>query len=152
MEKEKKSKSKSKVWIIVLCVVLVILINLLPVGLMIFGIFSSTSDFEVLDDGSVTINDGDLTIKSNQVGQYNEKDECYYVEGLLTNNTDDIYEYIDLTYTFYDDKGYILGNSSAYLEEIGKDDTWRFKVGYCEIDSKDVSSFKFDNVYLSKQF
>lgn len=148
--KEEKKNKKSNVIIIVACIILVLLINLLPIGLIIFGLFMDSSSYEILADGSVSINKGDLTIKASQKGEYNEKEECYYVEGLLVNNTDNVYEYVDLTYTFYDDNGYTLGNSTAYLDKLDKNGTWKYKVSYCDIDSSDVTDFKFNSVYLSR--
>ena len=75
----------------------------------------------------------------------------YYVEGYLHNNTDRVYLGIQITYTIYDIKGNVLGESYAYISKLESNKTWNFKSIYDEVDSKDALKFELSEVsFLQK--
>ena len=49
-------------------------------------------------------------------------------------------------YNVYDKEGNLLGTANAYIDNLGKGQTWKFKAYYTDIDSKDVVSYKLDTV------
>ena len=84
-------------------------------------------------DGIVYIDKGNLTITKD-------------VEGYLHNNSNRSYKSIAVSYTIYDAKGNVLGESNAFLSNLEKGKTWNFKSVYDDIDSKDALRFEIREV------
>ena len=97
-------------------------------------------------DGIVYIDKGNLTITKDVVGYYNSESNVYYVEGYLHNNSNRSYKSITVSYTIYDAKGNVLGESNAFLSNLEKGKTWNFKSVYDDIDSKDALRFEIREV------
>ena len=97
-------------------------------------------------DGIVYIDKGNLTITKDVVGYYNSESNVYYVEGYLHNNSNRSYKSITISYTIYDAKGNVLGESNAFLSNLEKGKTWNFKSVYDDIDSKDALRFEIREV------
>lgn len=143
---KKQTKKKMPTW----AVLLIVLGAILFVLELIFIVNNINDEMKALklyeQDGIVYIDKGNLTITKYVVGYYNSESNVYYVEGYLHNNSDRSYKAISISYTIYDVKGNVLGESHAYLSNLEKGKTWNFKSVYDEIDSKDALRFEIREV------
>ncbi len=137
-------KRKTPTWVIVLIVAIVVLFYVGFIGLCIF--VSDDSDVKTNKNGSVSIDDGQLTIEKGTKGYYDEKTDNFYIIGTLTNNSSDDYDYVTINYHVSDKDGNILGNATDSIDNLEKGKSWKFKVVYQNVDAKEVKNFKINNV------
>lgn len=137
-------KRRTPTWVIVLIVVMVVLFYVGFIGLCIF--VSDDSDVKTNKNGSVSIDDGQLTIEKGTKGYYDEKTDNFYIIGTLTNNSSDDYDYVTINYHVSDKDGNILGNATDSIDNLEKGKSWKFKVVYENVDAKEVKNFKINNV------
>ena len=145
-EKKVVKNNKMPAWATILIIlgVFLFILELIYVGVNIKDEFEATRLYE--KDGVYYIDKGNLTITSDVVGYYNSENNIYYVEGYLHNNSERAYKEISVSYTIYDIKGNVLGESSTYLSCLDKGKTWNFKSVYDEIDSKKALKFELRKV------
>ena len=141
-------KSKPAKWLIVL-IIIGCLYYIVPIGLFAFAMIADnySLEYKVLDDGSINIDKNKLTIQSNVKGYYVEEKKAYYIEGKLTNNTDEDYYGIDINYYVYNEAGEVLGEASNYIQKLGAKKTWNFKAIYDDVDADTVSKFEYNPSY-----
>lgn len=146
-----KKRKKMPTWGILL-IVLGGFLFILEISMLFNAIMDSCDSFKFkVEDGVTYIDNGNLTITKDVVGYYNNEEDKYYVEGYLHNNTDRVYLGIQITYTIYDIKGNVLGESYAYISKLESNKTWNFKSIYDEVDSKDALKFELSEVsFLQK--
>lgn len=137
-------KRRTPTWVIVLIVAMVVLFYVGFIGLCIF--VSDDSDVKTNKNGSVSIDDGQLTIEKGTKGYYDEKTDNFYIIGTLTNNSSDDYDYATINYHVSDKDGNILGNATDSIDNLEKGKSWKFKVVYENVDAKEVKNFKINNV------
>lgn len=137
-------KRRTPTWVIVLIVAMVVLFYVGFIGLCIF--VSDDSDVKTNKNGSVSIDDGQLTIEKGTKGYYDEKTDNFYIIGTLTNNSSDDYDYVTINYHVSDKDGNILGNATDSIDNLEKGKSWKFKVVYQNVDAKEVKKFKINNV------
>ncbi len=137
-------KRRTPTWVIVLIVAMVVLFYVGFIGLCIF--VSEDSDVKTNKNGSVSIDDGQLTIEKGTKGYYDEKTDNFYIIGTLTNNSSDDYDYVTINYHVSDKDGNILGNATDSIDNLEKGKSWKFKVVYENVDAKEVKNFKINNV------
>lgn len=137
-------KRRTPTWVIVLIVAMVVLFYVGFIGLCIF--VSDDSDIKTNKNGSVSIDDGQLTIEKVTKGYYDEKTDNFYIIGTLTNNSSDDYDYVTINYHVSDKDGNILGNATDSIDNLEKGKSWKFKVVYENVDAKEVKNFKINNV------
>lgn len=137
-------KRRTPTWVIVLIVAMVVLFYVGFIGLCIF--VSDDSDVKTNKNGSVSIDDGQLTIEKGTKGYYDEKTDNFYIIGTLTNNSSDDYDYVTINYHVSDKDGNILGNATDSIDNLEKGKSWKFKVVYKNVDAKEVENFKINNV------
>lgn len=137
-------KRRTPTWVIVLIVAMVVLFYVGFIGLYIF--VSDDSDVKTNKNGSVSIDDGQLTIEKGTKGYYDEKTDNFYIIGTLTNNSSDDYDYVTINYHVSDKDGNILGNATDSIDNLEKGKSWKFKVVYENVDAKEVKNFKINNV------
>ena len=137
-------KRRTPTWVIVLIVAMVVLFYVGFIGLCIF--VSDDSDVKTNKNGSVRIDDGQLTIEKGTKGYYDEKTDNFYIIGTLTNNSSDDYDYVTINYHVSDKDGNILGNATDSIDNLEKGKSWKFKVVYENVDAKEVKNFKINNV------
>ena len=104
------------------------------------------NDVKTNKNGSVSIDDGQLTIEKGTKGYYDEKTDNFYIIGTLTNNSSDDYDYVTINYHVSDKDGNILGNATDSIDNLEKGKSWKFKVVYENVDAKEVKNFKINNV------
>ena len=84
---------------------------------------------------------------SNEIKSYYDSDkEAFYIVGTFKNNTAKQYTDITLNFAVYDLNGNILGNAYAHLDQIDKNETWKFKANYDDVDATDAVSYKLIEV------
>ena len=137
-------KRRTPTWVIVLIVAMVVLFYVGFIGLCIF--VSDDSDVKTNKNGSVSIDDGQLTIEKGTKGYYDEKTDNFYIIGTLTNNSSDDYDYVTINYHVSDKDGNILENATDSIDNLEKGKSWKFKVVYENVDAKEVKNFKINNV------
>ena len=137
-------KRRTPTWVIVLIVAMVVLFYVGFIGLRIF--VSDDSDVKTNKNGSVSIDDGQLTIEKGTKGYYDEKTDNFYIIGTLTNNSSDDYDYVTINYHVSDKDGNILGNATDSIDNLEKGKSWKFKVVYENVYAKEVKNFKINNV------
>ena len=137
-------KRRTPTWVIVLIVAMVVLFYVGFIGLCIF--VSDDSDVKTNKNGSVSIDDGQLTIEKGTKGYYDEKTDNFYIIGTLTNNSSDDYDYVTINYHVSDKDGNILVNATDSIYNLEKGKSWKFKVVYENVDAKEVKNFKINNV------
>ena len=111
-------KRRTPTWVIVLIVAMVVLFYVGFIGLCIF--VSDDSDIKTNKNGSVSIDDGQLTIEKGTKGYYDEKTDNFYIIGTLTNNSSDDYDYVTINYHVSDKDGNILGNAKDSIDNLEK--------------------------------
>lgn len=137
-------KRRTPTWVIVLIVAMVVLFYVGFIGLCIF--VSDDSDVKTNKNGSVSIDDGQLTIEKGTKGYYDEKTDNFYIIGTLINNSSDDYDYVTINYHVSDKDGNILGNATDSIDNLEKGKSWKFKVVYENVDAKEVKNFKINNI------
>lgn len=139
-----KMRRNTPTWAKILIVMLVILFY----GFFIWICFFETSNSNIAmnKNGSISIDDGKLTIQKDVKGYYDEETKTFYILGILTNNSSNNYDYISIEYHVYDKEGNVLGNAYANINRLKKGKSWRFKVTYEDIDASEVKTFKISNV------
>lgn len=141
--------NKKRIKDILLIVLLLIVCGIVTVGLPLgaFFLLDKIDDVKIEEkSGKTIINDGDLEAVITD-GYYVEEDKSYYVEGILKNNTNKDYEYIQLTFYVYDSENNILGEVVCNLQILEGNGSWRFKAEYCEPRrASEVANYKIINV------
>ena len=147
----KENKKKIPSWVI-LIIVLVSIFMVLPVlvfvGVTVYFAFNDFDKVEMIEDGNYTVIDDSFKIDNKTVkGFYDKETDTYYITGTIKNTLDDeCRNYVNISYNVYDKEGNLLGTANAYIDNLGKGQTWKFKAYYTDIDSKDVVSYKLDTV------
>ena len=144
---EVKPKKTSK-WVIVL-IVIGCLYYLVPLGLFFFAMVTDNfkTEYKILNDGTIQIDKNKLTISNDVRGYYNAEKKAYYIEGKIKNNTNKDYNSINIDYYLYNESGEVLGAASTYLQKLGANKTWNFKVIYDEVDAINVYKFEYNPDY-----
>lgn len=117
----------------------------LPLG--VFFLIDKIDDVKIEEKSDkIIINNGDLEAVITD-GYYVKEDKSYYVEGILKNNTNKDYEYVDLTIYVYDSDNNILGEAVCSLQILQANGSWKFKAEYYEPRrASEVVSYKLINV------
>ena len=135
---------------LIIAIIIAVIYTLLPMIIFIGTIFFIDSfDYpEILEnaDGTIIIENGNLTIEPDIKNYYDEENEIYYVEGYLANNTDEEVENIYIEYTLYDINNNVLGTATAYLNKLDALARWKFKATYIENDAKSVVKVKISDI------
>ncbi len=143
--KEKKKDKK-----LILVVLIAIIYTVIPF-MLVMGAFIITDltqpKFTENADGSINIDDNDLTITKDLKYYYDEENETYYVEGFLVNNLDKNIDSISLEYNLYDIYNNLVGTAFAQISNVDPHGTWKFKATYSEIDAKTVVKIKLSNIF-----
>lgn len=135
------------IWQYVLLVLGCLCFYVLPFGLL-FGLSFIEDDtkFETLKSGEVSINNKKLVIEKDVKSKYRFTDNTLYIYGYIKNNSKEDIENLSLDYELYDKDGTILGVATAYLDNLPKGKTWKFKATYSDMDAKDVKKYNLISV------
>lgn len=75
------------------------------------------------------------TVDNSGAGDYGYG---YYIEGIVTNNTDKDYSYVQITFTCYDKDGNNLGTAMDNTNNLLGNQTWKYKAAYLGTDGKEI--------------
>ena len=97
----------------------------------------------MIDNATFKVDDLELvggingtTAKSDEYGVYT------YISGIVKNNTNKKYSYIQITFALFDKDGNKVGTAMANENNIGAGETWKFKA----IALEDFSTYKLDEI------
>lgn len=138
-------KKNTPIWVKIIIIIAIIAMY----GLFFFSIFKDfDTKLEKNSNGSISINNGELTIQRETKGYYDEKTDSFYILGTITNNSSKCYDNMDVEYILYDKDGNILGNASTELRKFKKGRSWKFKIIYDGIDAKEVKKYEISSVNI----
>ncbi len=127
-----------------ICITIVVLIYVIPLILgFSSGLFKSSKLNYEIDNNTIIIEDGQLTIKNVVSGIYTSK-EVYAIEGNITNNSD--FNYLLLTFNLYDSNGYTLGRIKYEAKDIESLSKLKLKATYNQYDIYKVASYELVDV------
>lgn len=152
IKKEKTVDQKNKIpkWVI-LVIALVIIFIALPFTI-ITGVATKYlfTDYQnkIEEKGNYTIIDDALRIDNTSIKSFYDKESnSYYITGSITNILkDENRHYIDISYDVFDKDGNLLGTANAYIDNLCKGKTWKFKAIYTDIDSKEIVNYKLNSI------
>lgn len=83
------------------------------------------------------------TIESAYVGDYNMG---YYIEGIVTNNTDKEYSYVQIEFVCYDSAGNNLGTALDNTNHLLGNQTWKYKAVFLDTDGSSVDHCDYHEI------
>ncbi len=149
-EKTINQKKKMPKWVI-LVIVLVLIFVALPftvlTGVVAKYLFEGYPN-KIEEKGNYTIIDDTLRIDNTSIKSFYDKESnSYYITGSITNILkDENRHYIDISYDVFDKDGNLLGTANAYIDNLCKGKTWKFKAIYTDIDSKEIVNYKLNSI------
>lgn len=130
-------KTKSlPVWAIVLIIAASLVLTL--VYAVVIGVFAYLA---VTDDRGYYDVTKNLEITSVDKNYYDAKNKQYVIEGVITNKTKKSFDDIEIEYYLYGKNKVILSVARSFIDDIGAEESWRFKA-ISDDDISEISSFK----------
>ena len=80
-------------------------------------------------------------ISNSENGYADEYGFSYYIEGIIKNDSDKNYSYIQVTYNVFDKDGNNIGTCLANNNNVMGNSTWKFKA-ICSGNADDVKTYK----------
>lgn len=136
---EEQKKKKLKTWQIVLIVLGVLAL----IGAISEGNSSNTNSSNPSSSSGVKFSSNEkLTILDSQLtyGDYGN----LVIEGTAKNVAGKKLNYAELDAKFYDDAGAVLGTSLGNINNLGSEESWKFKIYYLGTDSYKVDHYTID--------
>lgn len=78
---------------------------------------------------------------SNDKGYADKYGFAYYIEGTVTNNTNNSYSYVQVEFNVYDKDGAIIGSCFDNINNLEAKGTWKIKA-LCSGETKDIKNYK----------
>jgi len=76
-----------------------------------------------------------------------EKDAYwYYLEGIVKNNTNDDYSYVQITFILYDAEGNTIGSAVGNINGLKSGSTWKFKAIGLIDDPDEVARYELSEI------
>ncbi|SEH12919.1 hypothetical protein SAMN04487967_1028 [Natronorubrum sediminis] len=98
-------------------------------------------EVEDRDEGEDYLEFGDLSITEHDlVVEEDEFLDEVYVEGVVENGDDDMFDYVEVSVRVYDADGHQLDRYMTNTQDLDPDQTWAFEVTIME-DAEDVDDF-----------
>jgi hypothetical protein len=70
------------------------------------------------------------------------------IEGVLENTTDDLKEFVYVTFDLYDKEGFSLGQAEAFTERLHAGKKWRFEaIGVTEAELGEIELYDLGTLY-----
>ena len=105
---------------------------------VLIGLFSdSNSENNIPEEEKFTISD--VKAYSDDSGF------AYYIEGIVKNNTDKDYNYIQITYNVYDKDDNNLGTCLDNNSNLKSGETWKFKT-MCSGSPDEIVRYELDEI------
>ncbi len=122
-----------------------IVLSIIQILLIVLFVF-----FLILLDGDFKMFNGNRKkdYRITEERKYIDEQNVVYIEGKLTNISNDKLKNINISYTTYDEEKNITGNCSTYVEEVPKKRTWKFTAS-CDAIEKNIVTFKLKEVIVN---
>jgi len=137
-------KVKSNNAVIVVCLLAALLLYCLPmvfISLAALDMNKIKLDYKTLDNMVVI---GKDNVKITELNSYyNEDLDSFVIYGFAETNKN--YD-LEISYDLYDEKGYIIGTSTATMD-MKKGNKYKLKAVYTGLDAKEVVEYKISKVY-----
>ncbi len=131
---------------------LTIVIVIIVIGIIGAAIGGNTTK-DNAKEGSVTNGNGTETTTAASKFTYSVDKQYtgdygigYYIEGLVKNNTDKDYSYVQIEFVCYDKDGNNLGTAIDNTNNLLGSQTWKFKAMFLGSDSKNVAKCDYHEI------
>jgi len=81
---------------------------------------------------------------SDDYGYSDDYGFAYYIEGLVKNNTDKSYSYVQVTFNVYDSEDNLLGSCWDNVNNLKENGTWKIKA-ICSGDAKNIVRYELED-------
>lgn len=101
-----------------------------------------------LTTGCVSTEEEQQNFSHKVTKEYTDSIGTHYIEGTVTNSNEKDYSYVQIDFVCYDKEGINLGTAMANTNNLGANETWKFKamglfsdktVDHCEY--KEITSW-----------
>lgn len=150
-----KKTNKGLVAALIVCAVLVVLFTVvLPIAFAAFVLFFSISqtEFTKIDDNTIYVDNAGIEVTVED-SRYVEEDNCYVLYTRTELKDADKYkksnfisDTFDVTYSFIDEDGYVVGSESLFIGNLDSHDKWRQTVSACGDYAKNIKSYEVESV------
>lgn len=96
--------------------------------------------FEYLEETIEEIENNNFTLSSDK-GYADEFGIAYYIEGIVTNNTNNSYDYVQISFNAYDEDGNVIGSCWDNINNLEPNGKWKIKA-ICSGEANDIKSYK----------
>lgn len=140
--------------LIIAAVVVVALTVIVPIAFMVIVLFMAVdqTEFTKVDENTVELDNAGIRVTVED-SRYDEKDNCYVLSTkvLLTDRdkykkADFLSDSINVTYSFIDGDGYVVGSEVLYIGNLDKYDKWKQTISFCGDYASSVRSYEVESV------
>lgn len=78
-----------------------------------------------------------------QMADHASYDFANYITGIVQNNTDKDYDYLQISFTLYDEQGNVIDTAFTNVNNIKAGGTWKFEAMFFE---ENVASWELDEI------
>lgn len=103
-------------------------------------LYDSYNPFEELKETIEENENKNFTLSSDK-GYADEFGIAYYIEGIVTNNTNNSYDYVQISFNAYDEDGNIIGSCWDNINNLEPKGKWKIKA-ICSGEANDIKSYK----------
>lgn len=151
----KKTSKLVKFCLGFLIVILLLSTVFAPIILVVTAFFVDSANNNIdykLKGDQIIISDGAYVVTKEDTVT---TDECFVIQSKVERKKDIKRSGIskvfggtslNVIYDLYDKDGYILGSAEFYIDNTDVDDKWKTKASYCEVDFKDVDTYKVSSI------
>lgn len=82
-------------------------------------------------------------IKNSYADEYSVN---YYIDGIVKNNSNNDYSYVQIEFICYDNQGNNLGTAIDNISNLGAHETWKFNAIALFTDIESISHCKYNSV------
>lgn len=135
-----KQKNKIPKWLKIILIVLAIII--------LASIFSSSEETDNSESPKKETEhptEKFSVVENSEKGYADDYGFAYYIEGTIKNNTSKKYTYVQVSYNVYDSEGNNLGTCLANNNNLGANETWKFKA-ICSGEANNITSYKLAEI------
>lgn len=122
-------------------------VKIIAIVLIIFGCLIACS--AVLSEGVSEVEKENKKEKENfsyKISkEYTDEIGSHYIEGAVKNNNNKNYSYVQIEFVCYDKKGNNLGTAVDNTNNLGANETWKFKAMLLSTNG-DVANCKFKEI------
>lgn len=106
---------------------------------------SSNSNSNIQTDVKTPVQKKEKFTLESHAGAYDEAGFAFYIEGIIKNNTNREYSYVQVTFNTYDKDGAQLGTAVANINNLEPNGIWKYKA-IALTTSGEIASYKLDEI------